>query len=108
MANLNELRTLIEQDITQAYKEVINDNDLVDTGALRDTVQVNLTDFRNLNITIETQYYYKYLDSGTIYIEPYNLTEQLLNHELWLRAEDRIGDVIVAIIENKLNGFPKE
>jgi hypothetical protein len=109
MININELKNLVEQDIRQAYIEVINDNQLVDTGALRDTVIVTAGDsLKDLTITLQTQYYYKYLDEGTIYIEPYDLTTQLLNHDLWLKAEDRLGDIVLGIIENTLDGFPTE
>jgi len=102
MASLNELLTLIERDRLQAYHEVIEENNLVDTGLLRDSARVEIDD--DFTIRLITQDYYTYLDEGTRYIEPYDLTQQIINHELFLRAEERIGEAIALEIENKLKG----
>jgi len=98
---LDEIKNLMINDITQAYKEVIDENQLVDTGTLRDTVLVEIDD--NFNINIKTEFYYKFLDEGTRRgIRPYNLTEQLENHPLFKRAMMYYEDILTIKILNSL------
>lgn len=102
MATIEEIQKIIINDITSAYKEVIDRNGLVKTGALRDTVVVEFIDDFNLNI--KTQFYYVFLDEGTSRgIRPYELTRQLEEHPLFTRALLYYEQLLVIKIENILN-----
>ena len=96
----NELE-LIAQDLKTAVKEVIQSNGLVDTGLLRDTIDVRVTD--TLNIEIFAQDYFVFLDEGTRRgIKAYNLTEQIQVHPLYISATQKLELIFVNYIIKKL------
>ncbi len=102
MATTEEIQNLIINDITAAYKEVIDRNGLVKTGELRDSVVVEFENEFNLNI--KTQFYYKFLDEGTRRgIRPYELTRQLEEHPLFRRALLYYEELLAIKIINSLN-----
>jgi len=95
----NELQ-LIANDIKTAVQEVIEYNGLVDTGLLRDTVEVKV---ENMEIIVSTQDYYTFLDEGTRRgIKAYNLTEQIEQHPLFIGAEEKLEELFVQYIITKL------
>jgi hypothetical protein len=95
----NELQ-LIANDIKTAVQEVIEYNGLVDTGLLRDTVEVKV---ENMEIIVSTQDYYTFLDEGTRRgIRAYNLTEQIEQHPLFIGAEEKLEELFAQYIITKL------
>jgi len=96
--SLDELKVLIEGYILEACRDTIQDLGLIDTGALLNSFKVEVDDELNINIFAED--YYEYLDEGTRYIEPFNITEEILQHDLYIKAELLIEDYFVSIIDN--------
>lgn len=99
-----EIKSQIEQDILQAYREIIKSNNLVDTGALLSSAEIEIDLDSNIRLIAEN--YYKFLDDGTKYINPYDLTTQIINHPLFEKAENLLEDYLLLLIEEQL--FPNE
>jgi len=96
MEEINQALELIANDIKTALQEVIQANGLIDTGLLRDSVNVKV---ENGKIEIFTQDYYKFLDEGTRRgIKAYNLTEQLEQHPLYIGAIQKLEQVYSQMI----------
>jgi hypothetical protein len=96
-----EIKALIERNVLQAFREVISSNGLVDTGTLQNSATVDIDD--DFNIVLRAEDYYKFLDEGTRYIDSYGLTNELIEHELFKRAEFLLEDYIVLMIEESLS-----
>jgi hypothetical protein len=101
MANLNEIKLRMEEDIKTAFQYVIEQEGLVDTGLLRDTIEVNISD--DFEIEINAQEYYTYLDEGTKYIQPYNITDKVLESPYFQRVLEYYEEAFAQIIEDNLN-----
>lgn len=101
MATIEEIKKLMEEDIKSAFQDVIESEGLVDTGLLRDTIQVVISD--DLTVQVFTQDYYKFLDEGTKYIRPYDITEKVLQSPYFQRVEQYYEEAFAIIIENSLN-----
>jgi hypothetical protein len=96
----NELQ-LIANDIKTAVQEVIVSNGLVDTGLLRDTIDVKVGN--DLNLEIFAQNYFIFLDEGTRRgIKAYNLTEQIEQHPLYISAVQKLEGIFTQYILKKL------
>jgi molecular chaperone DnaK (HSP70) len=91
--NLNKELVRISLDLEDALREVIVKEGLVDTGKLRDSVSVEVTDNE---ITISTEDYYKYLDND------YRLTQQFENSPAFNNAIKRLEQGLTDNIENNL------
>jgi hypothetical protein len=100
MPTIQEIRIEIEQLILDAFRETIIENSLVDTGFLRDSATVEIDN--DFNITISAADYYKFLDEGTKFIRPYDLTEEILEHPSFKRAEELLEEYILLKIESVL------
>jgi hypothetical protein len=101
MEEINQALEIIGNDIKTALQEVIEDNQLIDTGLLRDSVNIRI---ENGKIEIFTQDYYKFLDEGTRRgIRAYRLTEQLEQHPLYIGALQKLELVFTQIIIKRLN-----
>lgn len=101
MANLNEIKLRMEEDIKTAFQYVIEQEGLVDTGLLRDTIEVNISD--DFEIEVNAQEYYTYLDEGTKYIQPYNITDKVLESPYFQRVLEYYEEAFAQIIEDNLN-----
>lgn len=87
---LNEAQDLIRE----ALREVIVENELVDTGTLLNSIEVTISD--NGGISIEGEDYFQYLE------EEYNLLQQLEDKPKYITAVDLI---IEHLIKEQLNLF---
>lgn len=92
MDNINEIKDLI----ISALRSIIIKEDLINTGALRDNIDVDVQDE---NISIFTMDYYIYLD------EKYQLTNQLNSNSDFIRAIDLFTDMIA---EKRLQEITKD
>jgi hypothetical protein len=95
---IEDIKRLIES----ALRSIIVKEDLVDTGALRDNIVVDIfEDTNTFSISIFTMDYYKYLT------EKYDLDYQLENHPDYIEAVqllvDYIADKEVERIMRELN-----
>jgi hypothetical protein len=91
--SLNKELVRISLDLEDALREIIVKEGLVDTGKLRDSVSVEVTDNE---ITISTEDYYKYLDND------YRLTQQFENSPAFNNAIKRLEEGLTDNIQNNL------
>lgn len=83
---------LINRDLTNLLKSIITQKDLIDTGLLRNTIKCEFDE--DLNINVDAQDYFKYLD------EPYNVIEDFMNT---LEFDTLYDEAIEYKIEQELN-----
>jgi hypothetical protein len=82
-------------------KDVITREGLIKTGQLLRSIESDVRFNQNdITIEIEAVYYYEYLDEGTRYIKPYNLTDKILNDSRVIKA---IEDFLVEWIEKRID-----
>jgi len=71
----------------------------VDTGLMRNTTKTKIAfDFTREVFTIstiKTTFYYKFVDKGTIYIKPRNITEKTLAKDNVQKALDKVFKVYI-------------
>lgn len=91
--NLTKELAQISKDIEDTLKTIIQNEGLVDTGRLLNSVEV---DIKGNDIEIYTEDYYKYLDA------PYRLTDQLENSQAFDVAIKRLEDGISTQIEKNI------
>lgn len=82
----------VENLIREALRDVIIENELVDTGTLLNSIQVSISD--NGGISIEGEDYFEYLE------QEYNLLQQLEDNPKYITAVDLI---IKHLIKEQLN-----
>ena len=89
MGSLRKKKRRLERKITSLFKKEITNKDLIDTGALRRSVDTSLVK-RNkvLEIDIRLMYYFKYLD------EPYEVSEDLFKSKQYKKIENELIDLI--------------
>ena len=86
-------------------REIMN-LDLYQEGTLVDSIRISAVSSQELNkldITINAVYYYFFLDDGTVYIAPFNITEK------WLSRQDTkaiIAEIVQQFIEWQLKEYP--
>jgi hypothetical protein len=84
----------IAVELTEKLKRIIRDKGLVDTGKLTRSIKVNVTKRSNsIEITIETEDYFKYLD------DKYGITKALFTEQLYTDIENRIGRAIETAVQ---------
>jgi hypothetical protein len=99
MEELINILNEISRDLTSAIQQVIEQEALVDTGLLRDTIEVRI-DPNSLNIDILAQEYYTYLDDGTRYIRPRNITDKFIQSPFYLAATNRLEEALDNYFQN--------
>ena len=89
MGSLRKKKRRLERKITSLFKKEITNKDLIDTGALRRSVDTSLVK-RNkvLEIDIRLMYYFKYLD------EPYDVSEDVFKTREFKKVSNEIVDTI--------------
>ncbi len=96
-----QAKSLIEDYLRQAFRETIQELGLVDTGTLLASIEVNVDDEMNINISAED--YYVYLDNGTRYIDSYNITEEVQKNPNYDKAIDVLEEYYVTLIEQSFD-----
>jgi hypothetical protein len=85
--------------LAKALQQEIRALGLVDTGALYDSVRISAMtgdELNRINITVNVLYYYFFLDEGTIYIAPQNITDK------WL-ASSRVQSIISEVVQEYIS-----
>lgn len=83
--------------LNAAIKQTIIDVKAVDTGLMKNSTRVKIDfDFDKEIFTIKglkSTFYFKFVDLGTIYIKPRNITEKTLARDNVRKALDKLYDV---------------
>ena len=86
-------------------REIMN-LDLYQEGTLVDSIRISAVSSQELNkldITINAVYYYFFLDDGTVYIAPFNITEKWLSRQ---ETKAIIAEIVQQFIEWQLKEYP--
>ena len=90
MVNIKAVYEIIGQDVIAAYKNVITNEGLIDSGLLLNSPEINITP--DYEIEFYTVDYYKYLDAK------YDLTNKIFNDPNFKMAEKKLEKMIEDII----------
>lgn len=99
MEELINILNEISRDLTSGLQQVIEQEGLVDTGLLRDTIQVVINP-QTLEIEIYGQYYYTFLDEGTRYIRKRNITDKFVQSPFYQSAVNRLETTLDEYFQN--------
>lgn len=92
--------------LAKALQREIKSLGLMDTGTLYDSIRISAMtgdELNKINVTINAVYYYFFLDEGTIYIEPFDITER------WLASSEVqaiLGEVMQEYIAWQFKEYP--
>jgi hypothetical protein len=92
--------------LARALQREIKSLDLIDTGALYDSVRISAmsgTRLNEINIVVNVLYYYYFLDEGTQYIGAFDITEKWLGSS---EVQSIIGEVMQQYIEWQFQTYP--
>jgi hypothetical protein len=95
----------IEDFLLQACRETISNLGLVGSGKLLSSFEISVND--NMEISISAEDYYKFLDEGTRYIEPYLITEEIQKNSNFDRALEVIEEYYAELIEQSFENESK-
>jgi hypothetical protein len=92
--------------LAKALQKEIKNLGLIDTGSLYDSIRISAMtgdELNKINVTINALYYYFFLDEGTIYIAPQDITEK------WLASSEVksiLGEVMQEYIAWQFQEYP--
>jgi hypothetical protein len=92
--------------LAKALQKEIKQLGLIDTGSLYDSIRISAMtgdELNKINVTINALYYYFFLDEGTIYIAPQDITEK------WLASSEVksiLGEVMQEYIAWQFQEYP--
>jgi hypothetical protein len=92
--------------LAKALQQEVRKLGLVDTGALYDSIRISAMtgdEFNRIDITVNALYYYFFLDEGTVYIDPYNITDSWLNSS---RVQAIISEIVQEYIQWQFEKYP--
>jgi hypothetical protein len=94
---VNQQLGVISQELTASLKSIIAQKGLRDSGSLINSIKAKVfMSNGNLEINIEAEDYYKYLD------DRYSLTSTLVTAEFYRNVEERIASAIQQYINDKV------